>query len=369
MNKISTHLPRYVLASEMERFDAPEALVSRSGFKLAVWIIGSLLATAVFGFVIGVAGASKGTSFDWETATVAATAFATTILAALTGTFAYTTVIAQQRSDRVLVAVRLALRHQEHEGGTISCNVTLRNVGAAPAAYITIKVESEDSARVPLVGQSNSNHFLGPGEETDVIVDLAIAARRSLPDDIETRVQGVCLNSASQPIYFLWQRYRWGGMSFLFKSKPWTLSNVVPSEKEIINNDRLCEQQEEHPNIVLTGYTIEEPDSAVGREVPTARVLYTNVGLAPAIHVTFKLVWFDSNNSPIVISESFRAGQIISANETGSLEGVLLVRGNIGDRERTELTVNWIDQRGRESSAMWTADRDGDMRGPEAAQH
>lgn len=352
----------------MDRLDAPETFVSRSGFKLAVWIIGSLLVTAVFGYVTGVAGAGKGTSFDWGTATVAATAFGTTILAALTGALAYTTVITQQRSDRVLVAVRLALPHQQHQGGMISYNVTLRNVGAAPAAYITIKVESEDSAGVPLVGVSTNNYFLGKGEETDVIVDLAIAPRRSLPDDIETRVRGVCLNSASRPEYFLWQKYRWGGTSFLFKTKPWSLSDGMPRETEIMSKDHLDDTQENRPSIVVTGYTIEAPDSAVGREVPTAKVLYTNVGLAPALHVTFKLLWFDSNNEPIVMAESLRAGQIIWPNETDSIEGVLLVRGNVADGERTEITVNWIDRHGRESSAMWTARRDGDLQGPEAAQ-
>jgi hypothetical protein len=357
-----------MLLSEMERLDAPEALVSRSGFKLAVWIVGSLLTTAVVGYVIGAVAASKGTSFDWGTATVAATAFATTALAALTGTFAYTTVIAQQRSDRVLVAVRLAVRHQQSDGGTISCSVTLRNVGVAPAAYITIKIESEDSARIPLVGESSNNHFLGPGEEADIVVDLDIAPRRSLPDDIETRVRGVCLNSTSQPVYFLWQRYRWGGTSFLFKSKPWMLSDGMPRETESMNKDRPYNLQEHRPNIVLTGYTIEAPDPAVGREVPTVKVLYANVGLAPAIHVTFKLVWFDSNNEPIVMSESLRAGQIISPNETGSLEGFLLVRGNVADQERSELTVNWIDQHGRENSAMWTTGQDDEVREQETGK-
>jgi hypothetical protein len=216
----------------MDRLDDPESIWSRSGVKLAMWILGALFATAAFGYAIGAAGAEKGTSFNWETGAVAATAFATTVLAAFTGTLAAATLIERKRQDRVLVAVRLAVPHQQHQGGSISYDVILRNVGTAPANYITLKVESEDSAGVPLVGRSTNDHFLRTGEETTITVELAIAPRRSLPGDIQTRVRGQCLNSASGPEYFVWQRYQWGGTSFLFKTKPWALSDVQPKASE-----------------------------------------------------------------------------------------------------------------------------------------
>lgn len=206
-----------------ERLDDPDALTSRSGFKLAMWILGWLVGTAVFGCLIGLVAATKGASFDWSAGSLGATAFGTTVLAAVTGTFAYATVVDRDRSERVLVAIRKAVRSQKHPGGTISCEITLRNVGLAPANYITLKVESKDSAGVPLLAESTNDHFLSSGEELQVVVDFAIApdGAVNLPDDIETRVKGVCLNSVSRPQWFLWQRYVWGGTSFLFKTKSW----------------------------------------------------------------------------------------------------------------------------------------------------
>lgn len=117
----------------------------------------------------------------------------------------------------------------------------------------------------------------------------------------------------------------------------------------------------DRPTIVILDYEIQSPDPSVGREVPTAKILYANVGLAPAIHVTFELVWFDSNDEPIVMSQALKTRHLTWPNERSSIEGILLVRGNVEDRARTEITVDAIDRRGRPSTAKWVADRNGDF--------
>jgi len=117
----------------------------------------------------------------------------------------------------------------------------------------------------------------------------------------------------------------------------------------------------DRPNIVILDYDLLSPDPAEDREVPIARIKYANVGLAPAINVTFRLVWYDSHDEPVVMSEQLKTRQLTWPSERGSIDGVLLVRGNYGDRERTEISVNAVDRRGRGSSAMWVADRDGDF--------
>lgn len=117
----------------------------------------------------------------------------------------------------------------------------------------------------------------------------------------------------------------------------------------------------DRPTIVILDYELQPAVPSVGREVPTAKILYANVGLAPAINVTFGLIAFDSNNDPVVMSQELRTRQLTWPNERGDIEGVLLVRGDFADRERTEITVNAIDRRGRPSTARWVADRDGDF--------
>lgn len=115
----------------------------------------------------------------------------------------------------------------------------------------------------------------------------------------------------------------------------------------------------DRPSIVVIDYDLLSPDPDSGRDIPIARIRYANAGLAPAIHVTFTLVWFDSELEPVVRSESLATGRITWSNEFGSVEGPVLVRGRFDDRERTEITVKSIDRRGRPSNAMWVQDREG----------
>ncbi len=115
----------------------------------------------------------------------------------------------------------------------------------------------------------------------------------------------------------------------------------------------------DRPSIVVIDYDLLPPDPDSGRDTPIARIRYANAGLAPAIHVTFTLVWFDSELEPVVKSESLATGKITWSNEFGSVEGPVLVRGRFDDRERTEIMVNSIDRRGRPSNAMWVQDREG----------
>ena len=117
----------------------------------------------------------------------------------------------------------------------------------------------------------------------------------------------------------------------------------------------------DRPTIVILDYELQPADPSVGREVPTAKILYANVGLAPAINVTFGLIAFDSKNDPVVMAQELKTRRLTWPNERGDIEGMLLVRGNFADRERTEITVNAIDRRGRPSTAKWVADRDGDF--------
>lgn len=117
----------------------------------------------------------------------------------------------------------------------------------------------------------------------------------------------------------------------------------------------------DRPTIVILDYELQPPDPSVSREVPTAKILYANVGLAPAINVTFELISFDGNNDPVVTSQELKTRQLTWPNERGSIEGILLVRGNFAHPARTEITVDSIDRRGRPSTAKWVADRDGDF--------
>jgi hypothetical protein len=203
------------------RLDDPDPITARSDFRLAGWIFAALVATAAFGGFIGWAAAGKDATFDWNVGAVAATAFGTTVLAGFTGTLAYATVIDRQGKDRVLVAVRSAYPRPPEEDGTIRFDIHLRNVGAAPANYISLKIEGVDDAGVSFGGRSSNDHFLSPGEEAAVVVTITPIAERSLPEDIKLRVLGVYLDSVSRPGHFLWQKYPSGGTSFLFKTKPW----------------------------------------------------------------------------------------------------------------------------------------------------
>ena len=214
----------------------PRSSLSRTTLAGALLVF--LGATALVGYIVGVFAAEQGASFNWEPAAVSATAFATAVLAACTGALAYTTSrdvsatqeIAQQgkaeqeQRDRALVAVRSVEHSQQHAGGAIRCDIRLINVGAAHANYITVKVDSEDSAGIPLVGKSTNDHFLGPGDEDTISIELTPKSDRpsDLRDDLHLRVRGVFLDRLSRPKYFLWQIDREHRTFFQFEAESWS---------------------------------------------------------------------------------------------------------------------------------------------------
>ena len=121
------------------------------------------------------------------------------------------------------MAVRRVAPKQAAPGASVTFDVVVRNAGLSPAIYITLWVDTEDSARVPVHGESTNDHILLPGEETTIEVPLDRAPQRpdDLKDDIRTRIRGVYMDSLER-----WQRFTWqadhAGRSFaMFKAEPW----------------------------------------------------------------------------------------------------------------------------------------------------
>jgi hypothetical protein len=211
---------------------------------LAIWIFALRLAAIAFGCAIGLLAAGKDASFNWETAAVASTAFATAVLAGFTGHLANETrgdvratqqlaelgrkehelsTKEQNRRELAIMAVRRVAPQRAAPGAPVTFNVVVRNAGLSPAIYITLIVDTEDSIRVPVHGESTNDNILLPGEETTIEVPLVRAPQRpdDLKDDIQIRIRGVYMDSLERWQHFMWQGDRVGRSFAKFKAEPW----------------------------------------------------------------------------------------------------------------------------------------------------
>jgi len=169
------------------------------------------LLLVIFGafVVIGFLAAAHGQVFNWDSASVLATAVATMGLATITAGLARSTARDVEATARL---ARLAEEEQEVRdratlivtgvaygiGDSVAApavtvaGITLVNIGLAPAAFITLEIEglSESGQRI-FYGSSDNSNFLHAGAERRV--DIPLTHEPDPPTPAETKVSGVYL--------------------------------------------------------------------------------------------------------------------------------------------------------------------------------
>jgi hypothetical protein len=178
------------------------------GRKVATAAVLTLLISGAF-VVIGFLAAPNGQVFNWDAASLAATALATVSLATYTARLATSTAkdveatgllarIAekdQELRDRATLTVTDVAygvgRGVDTPGVTVA-SITLVNIGLAPAAFITLKIEGlSDSGQRIFYGESDNGNFLHAGGERRV--DIPLTHAPDPPTPAETKVSGVYL--------------------------------------------------------------------------------------------------------------------------------------------------------------------------------
>jgi hypothetical protein len=160
--------------------------------------------------VIGFLSATHGQAFNWDSASVAATALATASLATYTAGLATSTAedvkatrslakLAkkdQQQRDRATLIVT-GVAYVDASPGLRVAGVTLVNIGLAPAAFITLEIEGlSDSEQRIFHGESDNGNFLHAGGECRVDIPLTpepVTREPDPPTVAKTKVSGVYL--------------------------------------------------------------------------------------------------------------------------------------------------------------------------------
>jgi hypothetical protein len=188
--------------------DAPseQARTSNSFAVTATLLVLAIIAVFV---VIGFLAAPRGQAFNWDSASLAATALATVSLAAYTARLARSTARDVEATGSL---ARLAAKDQELRdratlvvtdvgyvpavgasgAATTVAAITLLNIGLAPAAFISLDiVGSSNSGERIFHGLSDNGNFLRAGEE--LTVHIALTHDPDSPQLAETKVSGVYL--------------------------------------------------------------------------------------------------------------------------------------------------------------------------------
>jgi hypothetical protein len=165
--------------------------------------------------VAGLLGARYDRSFNFDAASVVATAIATAALAAFTAVLA-TATRADAAGTAQLVELTRRDQFQRDRGiavvlrldiGPSQGSPTIKNVGLGPVVYLNVKVELRDEAGTPLVtGVSSNDVALAPGEECQVDIKLEATSHLTAVTEVKERlVYGTFLGRGSKPDHFAWK--------------------------------------------------------------------------------------------------------------------------------------------------------------------
>jgi hypothetical protein len=189
---------------------------------IALIVAVGLLASVVAGLL----AARYSRSFNFDAASVVATAIATAALALFTAVLARATRVDANGTGQL---VELTRRDQLLRDRGIAvvlraeivpshCKAAIKNVGLGPVVYLTARVELRDESGTQLLtGVSSSDSALAPGEEFELDIELEPTSHLTKRTKVEGQlIYGTFLGRGPKPDHFLWKKNSQGQVSGLW---------------------------------------------------------------------------------------------------------------------------------------------------------